>query len=166
MTGASNEQLRWVGCLAVLGLVVALGFAGYRTWDGLSHTPPLVSTLPSARAKADAAPPQEKPPLPVEAIPTEQAAPGTHEQPRVALGGGSTSAPPNLAPRGSLCESVVDGLRILRPCTGAPDEVRSPHANSNTGRHPKCVVTMDGLSILRDCKGIPGERPAPGTDAH
>jgi len=162
-----------VGGLTVLGLVLALGFVGYRTWDGLS--PPPVSTLPSVRAKADAAPGsavapphEEPPPLPVETIPTEQAAPGTLEPSPVALGGGAAngSAPRNLDPPAALCESVVDGLRMLRPCTGAPGEVRSPRAHSKTGKHPKCVVTMDGLSILRDCNGTQGERPAPHADAH
>ena len=75
MAGASNEELRWVGCLSVFGLVAALGFAGYRVWHGLSHAPPSVIAPPSARAQA-ALPSVEKPPAIVAQRPaTEQVAP-------------------------------------------------------------------------------------------
>jgi hypothetical protein len=49
MAELPNNQLKWVGCLFVLGLTGALGFVGYRVWDRVSHVPASVSTLPSAR---------------------------------------------------------------------------------------------------------------------
>jgi hypothetical protein len=55
---------------------------------------------------------------------------------------------------------------MLRPCTGAPGEIRSTVANSKAGKHPKCVVIVEGLSILRDCQGTKDERPAPGVARH
>jgi hypothetical protein len=58
---------------------------------------------------------------------------------------------------------AVDGLTILRPCTGAPGEKPPIAQRPGTGRY--CLVVIDGLDIIRPCRGAPNERPAPPAKA-
>ena len=83
---ATNERLKWVGCLLVLGLVLAFGFAGYRVWGELRRKAPAVIPLPSARPVA-VRPPVADTALPVSPLPPLELAPAAPEGPvRLELG--------------------------------------------------------------------------------
>jgi hypothetical protein len=60
-----------------------------------------------------------------------------------------------------LCVVVVDGLSVLRECSGAPGESPQPPVGEPVGDpRRKCLVSQDSLEILRPCQGTANERPA------
>ena len=158
--GMSNGRLNWVGWSA-LGLVVAFGFGGARAWQRFSDVPTPASKVPSAAGTESNSTRSQAPAASHSAAtsaPQIGAAPTLTLAPAVAVAGSAAGAA--TARPAALCESVVDGLTILRPCTGAPGEVRSSRATSKLGK-PQCVVSVDGLTILRDCQGAKAPRATP-----
>jgi hypothetical protein len=152
VTGPSLTKLGRAGSVFGLGLAVLIGCVGC-VWDERHGAAPVASTSASVRIATGASAPNQPAPPPLEARRREQPAPAPPDQQRIPPGNRVSPAP--------LCESVVDGLTILGPCTGAPGEARAPVAKSTDLSHPKCVVNLEGLNILRDCQGTKGERPAP-----
>lgn len=64
------------------------------------------------------------------------------------------------APKSKLCQVVVDGLTVLRQCTGAAGE-KVTGTSAPGSKRDNCLVMVGDLEIIRPCEGKPNERKAP-----
>ena len=122
-----------------------------------SESPPAARSILSAQPSPSAAPAAAAPasssaaPAAASSASAEAAGPSATQPSQPAIGHPKRAA--------TLCEVTVDGLVVLRECSGAPGETPSP-APSKPGSKRECAVTIDGLEILRPCTGAPNEHPA------
>lgn len=142
--------MRWVAWVVVVSACAKPGGGTLTPAPCVSTTTAVASpAAPTATAPQPAASAST---LPVEALPALLSASA-----KVVAG----NAAGDLKPK--LCEVVLDGFTMLRPCTGAAGE--KPTAASKSVGKGNCLVRVGDLEIVRPCEGKPNERKAPSSQS-